>query len=59
LPCSGAVTGDACAVAAVVAAANGAVLTACRLDGLIATVDVAFPYAALQAQASARAGPPR
>ncbi|MFV0319471.1 MAG: helicase, partial [Microbacterium sp.] len=55
---SGAVPGEPCASASAVAAAGGATLIDCRLDGLVATVRVAYPYAGLRAEASARAGPP-
>ena len=55
---SGAIDGVPCDRAAQVASASGAELTACELDGLVATVTVSLPFAALSAQASARAGPP-
>ncbi|HET8927920.1 MAG TPA: helicase [Microbacterium sp.] len=55
---AGALDGDPCAVAGAVADANGAALIACDLDGLVATVRAAYPYAGLRAEASARAGPP-
>ena len=55
---SGAVSGFPCARADELAAASGATLTACDLDGLIATVTVTSRFAAIDATASARAGPP-
>ncbi len=55
---SGAVPGDPCANAALVASANGAALVDCRVDGLVATVTVSVPFGAFSASARARAGPP-
>jgi secretion/DNA translocation related TadE-like protein len=55
---SGAANGVACDRATEVAGAGGASVTACRLDGLIATVSVSVPFGPLHAMASARAGPP-
>ncbi|MFE1644332.1 helicase [Microbacterium sp. P01] len=55
---SGAVAGAPCDRAAEVAAASGAALERCEVDGLIATVSVAGSFARLPAAASARAGPP-
>ena len=55
---SGAVTGIPCDRAAQLAAAGGAGLDACTLDGLVATVTVSIPAGPLHATASARAGPP-
>src|SRR4051812_40673073 len=55
---SGAVAGIPCDLAQRVAAASGASLIGCALDGLTATVTVSAPFAALNAMASARAGPP-
>lgn len=55
---SGAATGIPCARADAVARAGGASLSACALDGLVATVTVAVPFGVLSATASARAGPP-
>jgi secretion/DNA translocation related TadE-like protein len=55
---SGAVGGQPCDRAAEVAAAVGAALTVCEVDGLIATVSVSAPFGAFTATASARAGPP-
>ena len=57
---SGAVTAsdDPCALAARVAAAAGATLTECALDGYVATVQVESAYAGLAAVSRARAGPP-
>ncbi|MCP3783625.1 flp pilus-assembly TadE/G-like family protein [Micromonospora sp. A3M-1-15] len=56
--------GEACARAADLAAANGARLTACRLDGLdvVATAEVRvapLPWLARAASATSRAGPAR
>ncbi|MFH8249297.1 Rv3654c family TadE-like protein [Microbacterium sp. B2969] len=55
---SGAVRGIPCERAVEVAAASGAALEACDVDGLIATVTVSAPFGRLVARASARAGPP-
>ena len=55
---SGAVSGIPCERAEAVAHAGGARLSACALEGLVATVTVAVPLGALTATASARAGPP-
>jgi secretion/DNA translocation related TadE-like protein len=55
---SGAVTGIPCDRADQLAAAGGAGLDACTLDGLVATVTVRVPMGPLHATASARAGPP-
>jgi len=57
---SGAVITDEepCALASRVAAASGAALTGCELDGLVATVQVQAAYAGLAAVSRARAGPP-
>lgn len=57
---SGAVlaTDGPCAVAARVAAASGAHLVSCSIDGLIATVRVQAIYAGMPAVSRARAGPP-
>jgi secretion/DNA translocation related TadE-like protein len=55
---SGAVPGSPCIVAATVASSNGAALTACELDGLIATVRVGGSVFGLDVVASATAGPP-
>lgn len=49
---------DPCALAARVAAASGATLTVCTLDGYVATVQVEAAYAGLAAVSRARAGPP-
>lgn len=55
---SGAIPGIPCEVAATVAeASTGIGLTACDVDGLVATVTVAAGFAGLVATASARAGP--
>ena len=55
---SGAVDGAPCDRAAQVASAAGAVVSACDLDGLIATITVAATFARFPAEATARAGPP-
>ncbi|WP_344781446.1 Rv3654c family TadE-like protein [Microbacterium kribbense] len=55
---SGAASGTPCDRAGQVAAAGGAALTSCTVDGLAATVSVTVPVGALRAAASARAGPP-
>ncbi|TQJ31382.1 Rv3654c family TadE-like protein [Microbacterium sp. SLBN-146] len=55
---SGAVAGVPCERADEVAAAGGAVLSACDLDGLIATVTVSGRFGGIEASAMARAGPP-
>lgn len=55
---SGAVAGYPCTVAAAVAAANGAELVGCTVDGLVATVTVHRPILAFDAVATATAGPP-
>ena len=55
---SGAVSGDPCGRAGEMAAASGASLSACELDGLIAEVTVSGTFGGLTATASARAGPP-
>ncbi|MBN7794646.1 hypothetical protein [Microbacterium esteraromaticum] len=49
---------DPCALAARVAAASGARLSACQIDALTATVEVRAGYAGLVALSRARAGPP-
>jgi hypothetical protein len=49
---------DPCALAARVAAASGAALTDCALEGFVATVQVNAAYAGLAAVSRARAGPP-
>lgn len=49
---------DPCALAARVAAASGATLTECAVEGFVATVQVKAAYAGLAAVSRARAGPP-
>ncbi|MFE6736951.1 Rv3654c family TadE-like protein [Microbacterium sp. NPDC057650] len=49
---------DPCVVAERVAAASGASLVECSVDGLVATVQVRAAYAGLAAVSRARAGPP-
>lgn len=51
-------TDDPCALAARVAAASGATLTECAVEGFVATVQVNAAYAGLAAVSRARAGPP-
>ena len=51
--------GDPCTVAAHVAAAGGARVQRCALDGLVVTVTVAGSAAGIPISALARAGPPR
>ncbi|MFB7892382.1 helicase [Microbacterium sp. NPDC056044] len=55
---SGAVAGVPCERAAEVTSAFGAVVEACGLDELIATVTVSIRFGPVLARASARAGPP-
>lgn len=55
---SGAVTGVPCERAAGIAATAGASLTACGVDGLVATVTVSARFGPVIATARARAGPP-
>jgi hypothetical protein len=55
---SGLLPGDPCEAAGRIAAAGGATLSQCDVDGLIATVAVSAPAGALTALARARAGPP-
>lgn len=54
----GAVTGYPCERAAEVAAANGATMTECTVDGLVATVTVTRSVAGFTLVQSASAGPP-
>lgn len=49
---------EPCALAARVAAASGATLADCVVDGFVATVQVNAAYAGLAAVSRARAGPP-
>lgn len=56
---SGAFAGDPCPTAQRVARANGAVLSACRIDGLIATVEASARFGLIPVSAHSRAGPPR
>lgn len=57
---SGAIITDEepCALGARVAAASGATLVSCTLEGYVATVQVQAVYAGLAAVSRARAGPP-
>ena len=55
---SGAVGGEPCERANEIAAASGAELAACELDGLVVTITVSAVFGRLPATASARAGPP-
>jgi secretion/DNA translocation related TadE-like protein len=54
----GLVSGYPCVRAAEVAAANGAVMTQCRVDGLVATVTVQRDFAGFSIEQRASAGPP-
>jgi secretion/DNA translocation related TadE-like protein len=53
----GAVTGYPCERAAEVARANGATMTACTVDGLVATITVSRQLGALTVEQSASAAP--
>ena len=53
----GAVTGYPCERAAEVAAANGATMTSCTVDGLVATVTVQRQLAGFTIRQTATAGP--
>jgi secretion/DNA translocation related TadE-like protein len=55
---SGAVAGVPCGLAARVAEANGAILRACTVDGLVATVTVTGTFGAVLFSARSTAGPP-
>jgi secretion/DNA translocation related TadE-like protein len=55
---SGAVPGVPCELAVAVARADGATVTGCSLDELVATVTVATTFARMEMTATARAGPP-
>ena len=55
----GAVTGFPCERAAEVAAANGATLADCEVDGLIATVSVSRTILGFTLESTATAGPPQ
>jgi secretion/DNA translocation related TadE-like protein len=54
----GILPGIPCEIAATVATANGAVLTACVLDGLVVTVSTQRDFLGLALRADATAGPP-
>jgi len=54
----GILPGDPCAVAETVAAANGADLSGCVIDGLVVTVTVSGTVAGFAVGVSATAGPP-
>lgn len=54
---SGAVAGVPCERAAEIAAASGAVVERCDVDGLVATVTVGGRFGPVPATARARAGP--
>lgn len=54
----GIVPGSPCAVADPVAAANGAEVTACRMDGVVVTVRVSVNAAGMDVSSTATAGPP-
>lgn len=53
----GAVTGFPCDRAAEVAAANDAVMTGCRVDGLVATITVQHQIGVFVVEQTASAGP--
>ena len=53
----GAVTGYPCERAAEVAAANGATMTSCTVDGLVATITVQRQLAGFTIRQTATAGP--
>ncbi|RJT88148.1 hypothetical protein D6T64_12255 [Cryobacterium melibiosiphilum] len=55
---SGAAAGFPCAAAEEAAVLNGAAVSACLVDGLIATITVQRGYLGLSLSARARAGPP-
>jgi secretion/DNA translocation related TadE-like protein len=55
----GVVTGFPCDRAAEAATANGATLTACEVDGLIATVSVSRTILGFDLESTATAGPPQ
>jgi secretion/DNA translocation related TadE-like protein len=55
---SGAVPGAPCALAERVAQVAGARVTACRIDGLIASVEVAGVFGVVPIRAGSTAGPP-
>ena len=56
---SGFADGSPCVLAQAVAAASGARLGECRIDGLDARVTATVPVGPLRAAVTARAGPPR
>jgi hypothetical protein len=55
---SGAVAGIPCAAAAEAARLNGAAVTVCTVEGMIASVTAARGYLGFELGAQARAGPP-
>src|SRR5690606_2062874 len=55
----GIVPGSPCEVASRVAAANGATLTSCSVDGVVVTVQVGGSFGGIPIAAVARAGPPQ
>lgn len=55
---SGAVPADPCSAAAAVAGSMGGTLTACALDGLVATVEVSGGFGSIPFSARSTAGPP-
>jgi len=55
----GRAAGSPCVVAAHVAAANGASVTSCTLDGLVATIVASRLVLGFSVSATATAGPPR
>jgi secretion/DNA translocation related TadE-like protein len=55
---TGAIPGIPCERAAQLATANGATLRSCRVDGLVATVEVSQSMLGFEIHARASAGPP-
>ena len=51
--------GVPCQAAAVVVAAHDAVLSECRIEGVVATITASASFAGIPMSVSARAGPPR
>ncbi|MEO8263428.1 MAG: Rv3654c family TadE-like protein [Pseudolysinimonas sp.] len=54
---SGALAGDPCGLAARVSAATAAVVTACRSDGLVVTIEVSRRFGPMTIHARSTAGP--
>jgi secretion/DNA translocation related TadE-like protein len=55
---SGIAPGSPCTIAAHIALANGAVVSACKVDGLVVTVRVNRDFLGIELTAAATAGPP-